>query len=187
MRLRDSVLSVHADYQPHDAYVRIMNDGQVTGTGWFTFTRDVATCEALTKAQGRISQTMPIARPFRGFGIHAVQSDGWLAAVFPFDKGTGHVQSWGRNLMHSLHHLGATGPFFTTTHSGLESLGTETVDVPAGTFDCHRIAFGGITNGHPPYDMWLTRDGDFLYVKGVVGGYMDSVFELVELTGAPLA
>ena len=185
--VRDSVLSVDADYSAHDAYVRIMNHGEVTGSGWFTFADGSATCEARTKAQGRISQTMPIARPFRGFGIHAVQSDGWLAAVFPFDRGAGHVQFWGRNLMHSLHHLGATGPFFTTTHSGLEYIGAQRVEVPAGVFDCHRIAFRGITNDHPPYEMWLTRDGDFLYVKGVVGGYMDSVFELVEQNGAPLA
>ena len=44
-----------------------------------------------------------------------------------------------------------------------------------------RVAFVGLTNNHPPYDMWVTRDGDFLYVRGEVEGYMDSVFELEEL------
>ena len=29
--------------------------------------------------------------------------------------------------------------------------------------------------------MWLTTDGDFIYVKGVVGGYMNSFFELAVL------
>lgn len=184
--IRDSVLSVHADFHPHDAYVRIMRQGRVTGTGWFRFTDEEATCESWTEAEGRISQAVPIQRPLRGFGIHAVQGDGWLGATFPYDKGPGHVQFFGRNLLHSLHHFGATGPFIVTSESGLRYVGPETVTVPAGTFDCHRIAFVGLTNNHPDYDMWLSRDGDFLYVKGEVGGYMDSVFELAELEGAPL-
>jgi hypothetical protein len=184
--VRDSVLSVQSDFHPHDAFVRIMRDGRVTGTGWFLFTDTEASCESWTEAEGRISQRMPITRPIRGFGIHAVQGDGWLGATFPYDKGPGHVQFFGRNLLHSLHHFGATGPSIVTSQSGLRYVGPETVTVPAGTFDCHRIAFVGLTNNHPDYDMWLTRDGDFIYVRGEVGGYMDSVFELAELEGGPL-
>ncbi|TRW18028.1 DUF3108 domain-containing protein [Glacieibacterium frigidum] len=180
--VRDSVLSVHPDFHPHDAFVRIMRDGTVSGTGWFHFTDVAATCESWTAAEGRITQSMPIVRPIRGFGIHAVQGDGWLAATFPYDKGPGHTQFFGRNLLHSVHHLGATGPFISTTGSGLTYVGPETIDVPAGTFDCHRIRFVGLTNNHPAYDMWVTRDGEFLYVKGDVEGYMDSVFELASLS-----
>ena len=29
--------------------------------------------------------------------------------------------------------------------------------------------------------MTVTRDGNFIYVRGIVGGYMDSRFERVEL------
>jgi hypothetical protein len=68
-----------------------------------------------------------------------------------------------------------------TTGSGLEYQGRESVHVPAGKFDCHRLAFVGFTNAHPPYTMWVSADPDFLYVKGIVEGYMDSVFELSEL------
>jgi hypothetical protein len=184
--VRDTVLSVHADYHPHDAYVRIMNHGAMTGTGWFRFTDTLAECESWTAREGRISQSFPIQRPLRGFGIHAVQGDGWLAASFPYGKGPGHKHYWGKNLIHSLHHFGATGPFIHTSESGFEYVGDESVTVPAGTFDCHRVRFAGMTNNHPPYDMWITKDGDFLYVKGVVKGYMDSVFELAELEGASL-
>lgn len=181
--VRDSVLSVHPDYHPSEAYVRIMNHGALSGSGWFRFSDEEAICESWTQAEGRISQCFPIRRPIRSFGVHAVQSDGWLAAPFPYDRGTGHVHFFGRNLLHSTHHFGATGPFITTTGSGLEYLGSETVTVPAGTFDCHRLRFVGLTNEHPEYDLWVTRDGDFLYVRGTVGGYMDSLFELVELQG----
>jgi hypothetical protein len=185
--VRDSVLSVHSDFHPHDAFVRIMNGGKVTGTGWFRFTDEEASCESWTEAEGRISQRLPIRRPIRSFGVHAVQSDGWLAAPFPYDKGPGHVHFFGRNLLHSTHHFGATGPFIATTGSGLEYVGIETVTVPAGTFDCHRLRFVALTNAHPDYDFWVTRDGDFLYVRGVVAGYMDSVFELASLdTEEPL-
>ena len=44
-------------------------------------------------------------------------------------------------------------------------------------------AFVAMTNAHPPYVMWISADGDFLYVRGLVEGYMDSVFELEELHG----
>ena len=181
--VRDSVLSVQSDYHPRDAFVRIMRDRSLTGTGWFLFDDREATCESWTWDEGRVSQRMEIARPMRGFGIHALQGDAWLAATFPFERGPTYRHSFGRNLMHSTHHLGATGPMIATTGSGFEYIGQETIEVPAGIFDCHRLAFIGFTNAHPPYHMWVTRDGDFLYVKGVVAGYMDSVFELVELQG----
>lgn len=179
--VRDSTLSVHPDFHPHDAYVRIMNHGVVTGTGWFRFTDDEAACESWSRDAGRISQRFPIKRPARGFGIHAVQGDGWLGATFPYHEGPGHTQFFGHNVLHSLHHFGATGPFIHTSQSGLTYVGPETITVRAGTFDCHRIRFVGLTNNHPDYDMWLTRDGEFTYVQGVVEGYMDSRFELVEL------
>jgi hypothetical protein len=180
--IRDNVLSVDAAFQPIDAYVRIMRDGRLTGSGWFRFTDAEAECESWSDDAGRLSQRYPIQKPIRGFGVHAVQGDGWLAATFPYDKGPGHTQFFGRNLIHSLHHFGATGPFIHTSGSGLRYVGPETIEVPAGRFDCHRVAFVGLTNDHPPYDMWLTRDGEFLYVRGEVQGYMDSVFELEELT-----
>ncbi len=179
--VRDSVLSVHPDFHPHDAFVRIQRDGHVTGSGWFRFTDDTAECESWTRDEGRVGQRMTIERPIRGFGIHALQGDGWLAATFPYERGAGHRQFFGRNLLHSVHHLGATGPMIATSGSGFDYVGPETVTVPAGTFDCHRVAFVGFTNDHPPYDMWVSADGDFLYVRGEVGGYMDSVFELVDL------
>lgn len=180
--VRDSILSVQPDFHPHDAHVRIMRDGMVSGTGWFHFTDTEAACESWTRDEGRISQTMAITRPIRGFGVHSVQADGWLSATFPYHEGAGHRQFFGRNLLHSTHHLGASGPMIATTGSGLDYLGIETVTVPAGTFECHHVAFAGITNAHPPYDMWVTTDGDFLYIRGVASGYMKSTFELCELT-----
>jgi hypothetical protein len=184
---RDSMLSVDADWQPVESYVRIMNQGRMTGTGWFRFADDHAECESWSEGDGRISQRIPITRPMRGFGIHAVQSDGWMTASFPWDMGAGHTHFWPTSLLHSLHHFGATGPSLHPSTSGLRFEGEEEVEVPAGRFACRRVSFAAMTNNHPPYDMWISTDGDCLYVKGVVQGYMDSIFELAELEGEPLA
>ena len=185
--VRETVLNVDAAFQPLDAYVRIVNHGIPTGSGWFRFGEDEAEGESFTAAAGRLSQRMPIEKPMRGFGVHALMGDGWLAAGFPFEEGAGHTHFLGeRNLLHSLHHFGATGPRLELSASGLTYTGLETIEVPAGSFACHRLDFTGMTNAHPPYTMWISADGDFLYVAGVVEGYMDSLFELEQLSGAPL-
>jgi hypothetical protein len=184
--VRDTVLSVDADWHPHDAFVRIVNNGTVTGTGWFRFTDSEAECESWTREGGRISQRMAISKPMRGFGMHALITDGWMASTFPFERGPGHVHHWADSLIHSLDHLGASGPYIHRSTSGLQLVGEEKVAVPAGEFACRRMAMVGMTNNHPDYDMWISTCGDHLYVKGVVQGYMDSVFELVRLEGDPL-
>lgn len=185
--VRETVLNVDAAFQPLDAYVRILNHGVPTGSGWFRFGDDLAEGESFTRDQGRISQRVAIEKPMRGFGVHALMGDGWLAAGFPFDRGAGHTHFLGnRNLLHSLHHFGATGPRLEISASGLTYIGRETIEVPAGSFDCHRLAFTGMTNAHPPYHMWISADGDYLYVQGVVEGYMDSLFVLEQLEGEPL-
>lgn len=179
--VRETTLSVDAGFQPLDAYVRILNHGRWTGSGWFRFADNEATGHGWNSEDGDWSAKTPIARPMRGFGIHALIGDGWLAAAYPYDKGPGSEHFFGDNLLHSLHHFGATGPRFEISTSGLRYDGIESVTVPAGTFECHRLGFVGMTNAHPPYTMWIGADGDFLYVRGVVEGYMDSVFELEEL------
>jgi hypothetical protein len=34
---------------------------------------------------------------------------------------------------------------------------------------------------HPPYDIWCTADDDYIFLKGVIGGYMQTYYELTEL------
>ena len=181
--VRDSILAVDAGFQPLEAFVRILNHGVPTGSGWFRFGDCEAEGESHSRDTGRVSQRMAIARPMRGFGIHAMMGDGWLSATFPFHEGPGHEHFFGTNLLHSLHHFGATGPMLETSSSGLRYEGRESVTVPAGAFDCHRVAFVGMTNAHPPYTMWISAEGEFLYVRGEVAGYIDSVFELEALQG----
>lgn len=181
--VRDTILSVDAGFQPIDAFVRIANHGRMTGTGWFRFGESQAECESWTAAEGRISQRMPLTRPMRGFGIHALIGDGWMTATFPAGAPAGTTHLWGTNLLHSIHHLGATGPIIATSSSGLTFVGVEQAIVKAGRFACRAYDFAGMTNGHPPYRMWISDDADRIYIRGEVGGYMDSLFELETLDG----
>jgi hypothetical protein len=34
---------------------------------------------------------------------------------------------------------------------------------------------------HPPYELWCTADGDYVFLKAFVTGYMMTAYELVSL------
>ena len=83
-------------------------------------------------------------------------------------------------------HRGATPPFLARVDIGAVFLGREPVSVAAGHFDARRFQFvddgdSGMAGQHPPYDLWVTDDADGLFLKGGVGGYMMTWYELVEL------
>jgi hypothetical protein len=175
--------SVHADWHPNEGHARLLTNGEFAGSAWYRFTDHEVECEAYTLKEGRLSQRFPLnRRPMRGLGTHALQADGWNVAVLDYAKGPHHEQ-FHNNIMISIHHLGATGPKIEVTTSGLQYYGDENVTTPAGTFRCHKVAYVGmVTNDHPPYMLWVTADGAFIFVKGVVEGYMASRFELVDLS-----
>lgn len=181
--IRDVIQAVDAVYHPHDAFVRLTIGDKFFGSSWYRFTDTEAELEGWTALKGRIREHRWIARDMRGFGTHALMADAWLCARYDFRKGAGQ-QTFTDNLMTSIDHRGATGPeFTTTTTSTLRYDGIESVTVAAGTFDCHHFAFMNTSNNHPPYDLWITADGDFLFVKGVVTAPYHWTFELTELQG----
>ena len=54
----------------------------------------------------------------------------------------------------------------------------------AGTFDAlhyRYVSAPGLPQEHPVYDIWVTADEEFVFLKGVIGGYMQTYYELVEL------
>ena len=71
------------------------------------------------------------------------------------------------------------------TVPGIEYVGEETCTVGAGTFDALHFRIvgteGQLPETHPPYDMWCTADGDYIFLKGAVTGYMMTHYELIEL------
>lgn len=181
--IRDVIQSVDADFHPLDASVRLIKDNKFLGNSWYHFTDTEAELYGYTAGDGRIHDKTGITRAMRGFGTHAVNSDSWLMARFDYSKGPSD-QTFKNNLLTSLDHRGATGPAFERTKvSTIRYFGIEKVTVPAGQFDCHHFTFLQTLKDHPPYHLWVTTDGDFLFVKATVTEPYNWSFELVELDG----
>lgn len=180
--VRDVVQSVDADFHPLESYVRLTASDRFQGSAWYRFTDTEATLHGHAADSGPFTECTDITRAMRGFGSHNLTSDGWLTARYDFSQGPG-LQSFENNLLTSKDHRGATGPGFERTNSALRYSGVEDVDVAAGRFRCHHFAITATSHGHPPYDFWVTADGDFLYVKGVVTEPYNWSFELTAHDG----
>lgn len=182
--LRDVVLSVDADYFPLDCFTRLTIDDRFEGSGWMRFTESCAETEAFSARDGRIAQRFDLARRVRWLASHPIASDGMGFAIFDRARGPGKI-FFPDMMVTSPDHRGATGPLLFKLGFGLEYLGDEEVAVPAGTFEAHHFRYvdtaGQLPEEHPQYDVWCTADEDFVFLRGAVGGYMQTFYELVEL------
>lgn len=181
--IRDVLQCVDGEFHPQESYVRLTASNRFQGSAWYRFTDTEAAMHGHAADGGPVSKRATISRAMRGFGSHNLTSDGWLCARYDYTRGRGE-QSFEGNLLTSRDHRGATGPAFARTNSSLRYFGTEDVSVGAGTLSCHHFAITGTDHNHPPYDYWVTADGDYLYVKGIVTAPYNWSFELVELDGA---
>ena len=177
--IRDVVQAVDAGFHPQESFVHLTNDNRFRGSAWYRFTDSEATAHGHAADGSLVNESTHVSRAMRGFGSHNLTSDGWLTARYDVSAGPGE-QHFEGNLMTSRDHRGATGPAFARTNSRLDYHGEETVDVPAGRFNCYHFAISGTNHGHPPYDFWVTADGDYLYVKGIVTEPYNWSFALVE-------
>jgi len=178
--LRDVSLRVGADWCPRDAFVRLTVADEFRGSGWFTFDADEARGEALHAPASRLSQRVRLPRRVRSFGTHPIQGDAWHAGMF--DLSGPARQRFDDVMISSYAFDGATGPELLPLRFGLECLGTEEVAVPAGRFHCRRFRFllgEGEFADHPPYEIWVTADGDNVLVRAQVGPPRDLLYELV--------
>ncbi|MEJ2601705.1 MAG: hypothetical protein P8172_00185 [Gammaproteobacteria bacterium] len=180
--MRDITYSIDADWMPTDCFVRLSVGDRFTGSGWFRFAREHAECEAWTAAEGRVSQRMELARPLETFQNHAIACDAWHLRLFDRSTGPG-TQVIEPILLSSPDHRGATGPMLFSIGIGVEYVGEETIQVDAGRFDALHFRFvstPGLPQEHPPYDVWCTPD-EFLFLRGITGGYMKTHYELTSL------
>lgn len=178
--LRDTTISLDADWYPLDCFTRLHSDGKFLGTGWFYFRDGMAEGEVHTKALGRVQQRVPISGRTYSFGAHNVTCDVLHCA---------HLLKSGQKLarpenifLSCLEHDGCGGPTLNPFSMGIEYLGREKVTVPAGTFETDHYQFlvqGSMPREHPTEHVWCLPD-TFVFVKIAVGGYMNSSFELVE-------
>ncbi len=183
--IRDVIQSADRDFFPGEVHVRLTKSDEFFGSTWYKFSKEKALFHGFTAEKGYIHGEEPFKENARGFGTHALNADAWLAARYDFSKGPG-IQTWADNLLTSIDHRGATGPHFEkTTTSSLQYHGVEDVSVKAGEYECHKFSFVKTSNNHPPYDFWITADGDYMFVKGVVGAPYNWSFELLEDIQSP--
>lgn len=178
--VRDVNLRVSKDNFPLESFVRIAIGGEFRGSGWFHFTDTVAECEAITTIEGRLSQRVALTEPLPAFGNNAMINDGFLLALYDLSKGPG-VQVTRRMLLSSPDHRGATGPMLFPIDLAIQYVGETEMTVPAGTFKAlhfRMVDIPGLPLEHPEYDLWVTADGDYVLLKAMVGGYMQTVYEL---------
>ncbi|HVN42870.1 MAG TPA: hypothetical protein VMT50_08805 [Steroidobacteraceae bacterium] len=178
---REVTYSMDRDGYPLDCAVRLHQDGEFLGSGWFRFAGRVAECEVYNRNFGRVHQRLELDEPVRSFGAHALTCD--LTHCARYDHRSPERIQRTRALMSSLEHDGCSGPLLSSIDFGIEYAGREAVTVPAGTFEADHYVFhlqGALPEEHPTEEVWCLAD-TFAFVKIRVGGYMNSTFELTEL------
>ena len=182
--LRDVVLSLDADNYPLDCFVRLTIDDRFEGSGWMRFSETHAETESFNVNDGRISQRLDLEQRTRWLASHPIAGDAMAFSIFDLSNGPGKT-FFPDMMVTSPDHRGATGPLLFKLGFGIEYLGDETITVPAGTFDAHHLRYvdtaGQLPEEHPVYDVWCSADSDFIFLRGEVGGYMQTFYELVEL------
>ncbi len=184
--MRDITYSLDENDRPMDCFVRLTVGNEFMGAGFFRLGPDYVECESYGPSIGRISQRVAVEPGYDGFGTHPIQGDAYLTKCMDLSKGP-HKRKI-RTYLPSSDHRGATPPVTAEVTMYLEYVGEETVTVKAGTFPARHYIFsdeeGGMAGkdgAHPQYDMWVTADADSIFLKGGVGGYMQTWYELVEL------
>ena len=189
--LRDVVLTMDKDWITRDAFVRLSVGDETVGTSWFNFQDTYAECEGLLADRGRISERVEYDKPGALFGTHPIQGDAMHLHAVDRSKGP-NVHVFDSFLMTSLDHRGATGPSLVARAPGMkvEYIGEDRITVAAGTFDALHFCYGDRNNAelgsnapgkHPPYEMWVTADDDFIMLRSFVSGYMMTHYELTHL------
>ncbi len=182
--MRDAVYSLDRNWLPTDCFLRLTVGDKFMGSGWFRFHREFAECETWTALEGRVSQRMDLEQPLVTFQNHAIACDAWHLRLIDRNK-PGAVQRIKQMLLSSPDHRGATGPLLFSIGLNLVYVGPERVTVEAGTFDAWHYQFVAnpeLPEEHPPYDIWCTADDEFLFLKGGVAGYMQTYYELADLS-----
>jgi hypothetical protein len=182
--IRDVVLAMDKHSAPYDCSVRLTVGDSFEGSGWMHFTEDKACCETWSASAGRIQQELITQGRVKWLQAHPIVGDGLLMKLYDLSQGPGKT-FFPDIMLTSPDHRGATGPELFVTGFGLRYLGEENVRVAAGAFAARHFQVvdtaGNLPEEHPPYDVWVTADVDYILLKAAVGGYMQTHYELTEL------
>lgn len=178
--LRDVTCSFDANDRPTDCFVRLTIGDCFLGAGLFRVMDDAVECESFGPSIGRVSQKLVIPQGFDGFGMHPISGDAFIVKVI--DRARGPHGCVIHTIVPSPDHRGAGPPLIGVGAMHCDYVGDERVTVGAGSFDSSHFRFTDPdAQAHPDYDIWVTADEDAIFLKGGVGGYMQTWYELVEL------
>jgi hypothetical protein len=181
---REVIYTMDAYGRPQECFVRIALNQRWIGSGWYRFNEHEIVLECDSAASGRTTQRVAIAETYDGFGTHPISADAYMTRLIDCKLGPRRKKLV--CYLPSSDHRGAEAPTIARVEITLEYLGEESIDVPAGRFDCRHFRFvddreiegmGG--KRHPDYDLWVTHDHAF--VAGRIDGYMQARYELVSL------
>ena len=182
--VRDVVLTLDQQSAPRDCHLRLSVGNRFEGSGWMYFTDNKACCESWNATAGRIRQEIPTRGRVRWLQAHPIVGDGLLMKLYDISQGPGKT-FFSDLMLTSPDHRGATGPELFVTGFGIQYVGSEDLTVAAGRFAARHFQVvdtaGNLPQEHPPYDVWVTADDDYLLLKASVAGYMQTHYELVEL------
>jgi len=176
--LRDVVYTVDDKFKPLEAYIRVVNKGEV-GSGWFRFTDTHAESEAMVPEKGRINQRIDISERVKAFGSHPICSDFMRLSQLK-RSGVGEPQ-YLTNCMNCSpigEGYGEEGPMLNTQDYNYVYRGQENVTVQGGTFECHK--YDWMLMSGETLHFW-TIDKDFLPIQ-VKGPESNTGYELVSLS-----
>jgi hypothetical protein len=182
--VRDVIQSMRADCSPIDCSVRLSVGDKYEGSGWMRFGDGYVECETHSQRDGRISQKVETPQRIKWLQSHPIVGDGLLMSLYDLSLGKGK-QTIGFLFLTSPDHRGATGPLlFKMNSMGIQYVGEETITVKAGEFKARHFQVvdtaGNPPEEHPPYNLWVTADDDYLFLRGGVEGYMQTHYELTD-------
>lgn len=176
---RDASWSLDAEHWPVEGHVRVVQNGEIVGSSWYHFEEDWTECESLTGRLGRNSQRLPGRAQY--LGLHPLVGDGLIA----LSRGTDSPGEFRTidSVTCSYDVNGESWIVALPIAIDVAYVGSEEVEVPAGTFAAERYALRWQPHW-PDAHLWVYgEDAVFVRLKWEFSG-LDSQLEEYATTTA---
>lgn len=173
---RDVTMALDERSRPIDGYVRVVNQGRVSGSTLFMVEPGRVELEGRTQDHGRVSQRKPVPGMLPYLGLHPLVGDALVAPVRGTDA-PGEFRTI-HGVTNSLSPNGELGLIAMPTAIDVAYVGDETIDVPAGRFATQRYALRW-SPAWPPAGMWV--HGPLALFVLMRWSLIDTRYELTEL------
>jgi hypothetical protein len=175
--VRDVVCSLDSNNRPLDCFVRLHENGQYLGAGWFRFDDNKVFGTLHNRHIGHVEQRFEVDGPIPSVGAHPLVCDMLHCLAFDTTRNE-RVQRSRRIMMTSRELDGCSGPELTWMDMDIEYLGRETITVPAGTFQTEHFCFPFPSGEYPEEHVWFVPE-ELLFVRVRVGEGLKSRYDLV--------